>query len=106
MTAADLGTTTVTGTIDATGMNRRARVAVGLLFLTNGAIFANLLPRYPQIKSQLGLSNAALGTAIAAFPLGALIAGLAAGTLIHRFRSSRVGVVGTVLTASAILVAG
>lgn len=86
--------------------NRRARVAVALLFLTNGAVFANLLPRYPQIKAELGLSNAALGTAIAAFPLGALIAGLAAGSLIHRFRSSRVGVLGTVLTAIAILVAG
>jgi MFS family permease len=87
-------------------VNRRARVAVALLFLTNGAVFANLLPRYPQIKSDLGLSNAALGTAIAAFPLGALIAGLTAGSLIHRFRSSRVGVGGTLLTAVAILVAG
>jgi MFS family permease len=100
MTAAELQT-------DAeTRVNRRARVAVALLFLTNGAVFANLLPRYPQIKAELGLSNAALGTAIAAFPLGALIAGLTAGSLIHRYRSSRVGVVGTVLTAFAILAAG
>ena len=89
-----------------TEVNRRARIAVALLFLTNGAVFANLLPRYPQIKAELGLSNAALGTAIAAYPLGALIAGLAAGSLIHRFRSSRVGVLGTVLTAVAILIAG
>jgi MFS family permease len=87
-------------------VNRRARVAVALLFLTNGAVFANLLPRYPQIKADLGLSNAALGTAIAAFPLGALIAGLTAGSLIHRFRSSRVGVIGTLLTAVTILAAG
>jgi MFS family permease len=93
-----------TGTTAAIG-NRQARVAVALLFLTNGAVFANLLPRYPRIKAELGLSNAALGTAIAAFPLGALIAGLAAGSLIHRFRSSRVGVVGTLLTAIAILIA-
>ncbi|MEE6296207.1 MFS transporter [Georgenia wangjunii] len=76
------------------------------MFLTNGAIFANLLPRYPLIKDELDLSNAAIGTAIAAFPLGALIAGLAAGTLIQRFRSSRVAVAGTLLTAVAILVAG
>ncbi len=27
--------------------NRRARVAVAALFLTNGALFANLLPRFP-----------------------------------------------------------
>lgn len=86
--------------------SRRARVGVALMFLTNGAIFANMLPRYPQIKAELGLSNASLGTAIAAFPLGALLAGLAAGTLIHRFRSSRVGVVGTVLMAAMILLVG
>ena len=86
--------------------SRRARVAVAVLFLTNGAVFANLLPRYPQIKDELGLTNAALGTAIAAFPLGALIAGLAAGSLIHRFRSSRIAVLGTVLTSAALLVAG
>lgn len=85
---------------------RRARVAVAALFLTNGAVFASLLPRYPQIKAELGLSNAALGTAIAAFPLGALLAGLAGGALVNRFRSSRVAVAGTVVTAAAIVVAG
>ena len=82
---------------------RRARVGVALMFLTNGAIFTNLLPRYPEIKAELGLSNAALGAAIAAFPLGALLTGLAAGTLVRRLRSSRVGVVGTVSMAATIL---
>lgn len=63
------------------------------MFLTNGALFANLLPRYPEIKADLGLSNAAYGVAIAAFPVGALVAGLAAAPLIRRFRSARVAVV-------------
>ncbi|MGW6223635.1 MFS transporter, partial [Streptomyces olivaceus] len=31
--------------------DRRARVAVAVLFFTNGALFANLRPRYPQIKA-------------------------------------------------------
>jgi len=84
----------------------RARVAVALLFLTNGAIFANLLPRYPAIKEALGLSNAEFGIAVASFPLGALVAGLAAGALIRRFRSSRVAVAGTILTAVGVLAAG
>jgi len=84
----------------------RARVAVALLFLTNGAIFANLLPRYPAIKEALGLSNAEFGLAVASFPLGALVAGLAAGALIRRFRSSRVAVAGTILTAVGVLAAG
>lgn len=85
---------------------RRARAAVGVLFFTNGALFANLIPRYPAIKADLGLSNAEFGFAVAAFPLGALIAGLAAGMLIRRFRSSRVAVAGTVLTAVGLLLAG
>ena len=46
------------------------------------------------------------GLAIAAFPVGALLAGLAAGVLIRRFRSSRVAVVGTMLTALGVLAAG
>ncbi|MFD1825222.1 MULTISPECIES: MFS transporter [Mumia] len=77
---------------------RRARIAVAVLFLTNGAIFANVLPRYPGIKDDLDLTNASYGLAIAALPVGALVAGLAAGVLIRRFRSSRVTVVGTILT--------
>ena len=37
----------------AAAQNRRARIAVAALFLSNGAIFANLLPRYPEIKADL-----------------------------------------------------
>ncbi|MGB3374804.1 MAG: MFS transporter, partial [Microbacterium sp.] len=44
---------------------RRARAGVALLFLTNGALFANILPRYPEIKAALDLDAAAYGLAIA-----------------------------------------
>jgi MFS family permease len=84
---------------------RRARLAVAVLFLTNGALFANLLPRYPEIKDELGMSNAVYGLAVAAFPTGALLAGLAAGALIRRFGSARVAVAGTLLTGLGVLVA-
>lgn len=85
---------------------RHARLAVAALFLTNGALFANLLPRFPAIKASLELSNAEFGIAVAAFPLGALVAGLAAGALIRRFSSARVAVAGTVLTALGLVAAG
>lgn len=85
---------------------RRARLAVALLFLTNGALFSNLLPRYPAIKEALDLSNASFGLAVAAGPVGAIVAGLAASWLIRRFRSSRVAVLGTVVTAGVVLLAG
>ena len=71
---------------------RRARVAVSALFLVNGALMANVLPRLPAIKAQLDLTNAALGTAVAAMPVGGLLAGVAAGMLIVRFSSRRVTV--------------
>ncbi len=89
-----------------TTAERRARAAVASLFLTNGALFANLVPRYPQIKDDLGLGNAVYGLAVAAFPAGALLAGLAAGVLVRRFGSARVAVGATVLTAAAVLAAG
>ncbi len=82
---------------------RRARVAVAALFLTNGALFATIVPRYPQIKEQLDLGNALFGTALAAGPLGALIGGLFAAAAIRRFSSSRAGAAGIVLTAAAFL---
>ncbi|WP_226921391.1 MFS transporter [Georgenia subflava] len=82
---------------------RHARAAVAAVFLTNGALFANVIPRYPAIKAELELSNAAWGAALAAFPLGALIAGLFAATLITRLRSSRMAAVGIVALAVALL---
>lgn len=85
---------------------RRARVAVAVLFFTNGALFANILPRYPEIKDALDLSNAAFGAAVAAFPLGALVAGLSAGLLIRRFGSARVAIAATLVATTGFVTAG
>ncbi|WP_097985305.1 MFS transporter [Streptomyces sp. f150] len=85
---------------------RHARAAVAVLFFTNGALFANLLPRYPQIKEDLAIGNGAYGLAVAAFPAGAIAAGLAAGVLVRRMGSARVAVLGTLLTGAGILAAG
>ncbi|WP_062947028.1 MFS transporter [Brachybacterium sp. sponge] len=84
---------------------RRARLAVGALFLTNGALLANLLPRYPEVKAQLGMENSVYGLALAAFPAGAILAGLAAGALIRRIGSAALATLGTVLTATGLLAA-
>ncbi len=86
--------------------DRRARVAVAALFFSNGAVFANLLPRYPEIKTDLGLTNAEYGAVVAAFAAGALVAGLAAGAVIRRVGSARAAVFSTVAMAVLILAAG
>ncbi|MEU5851135.1 MFS transporter [Saccharopolyspora shandongensis] len=83
-----------------------ARLAVATLFLVNGASFASVVPRYPELKDALALSNAALGTAIAALPLGSLVAGLLAGPILARWRSSVVAVGCSVLLAADLVVIG
>ncbi|ACZ29265.1 major facilitator superfamily MFS_1 [Xylanimonas cellulosilytica DSM 15894] len=81
---------------------RRARVAVSAVFLVNAVLYANVVPRLPEVKADLGLSNAALGAAIAAMPLGALLAGLLAPALIQRFGSAGVASFGLVALAGAV----
>jgi MFS family permease len=84
---------------------RSARVAVAALFFTNGVLFANVVPRYPEIKDRLDLSNAALGSALAAFPFGALLAGLFAAAIIGRWRSARVASGGIALLSVSFVLA-
>jgi MFS family permease len=76
---------------------RRARVAVALCFFLNAVFYASLVPRLPEVKAELGLSNSSLGAALAAVPLGALVAGLFSAALIRRFTSARVATAGLVL---------
>ena len=69
---------------------RRARYAVGATFAINGLTFASLVPRYPEIVAELGLTNASFGAAVAAWPLGALLSGLLAGVAVTAWTSKRV----------------
>ncbi|MCI9889749.1 MFS transporter [Micrococcales bacterium 31B] len=87
-------------------MDRRARAAVSALFLTNGALYANILPRYPEIKTALGLDNTTYGLTVIAFPIGAILAGLAAAAVIRRLGSAKAAVFGTVFTSLGLLAAG
>ncbi|MEX1168932.1 MAG: MFS transporter [Chloroflexota bacterium] len=75
---------------------RRARGASAALFFANGALFANVVPRFPDVKDGLALSNTAFGTAIAGYGLGALVVGLAAGFLVSRWGSARIAPLSTV----------
>ncbi|HYO04351.1 MAG TPA: MFS transporter [Mycobacterium sp.] len=76
------------------------------MFLTNGAIFANLVPRFPELKTELALSNTAYGIVVAAFPVGALFAGLAAGAIVRRLTSARTALLCTTGIALLVFAAG
>jgi len=84
----------------------RARIAVSAMFLTNGAIFANLVPRFPELKTELALSNTSYGIVVAAFPIGALVAGIAAGAVIRRLTSARTTLLCTIGIALLVFAAG
>lgn len=81
---------------------RRARWAVGLLFFANGIILTTVLPRLPEIKTDLGLTNAALGLALAAAPVGSLTAVPLTGRLIARFGSAPVAAAAGLLLGAAV----
>ncbi|TAE51724.1 MAG: MFS transporter [Bacteroidetes bacterium] len=69
-------------------MNRvRNRVAVSLMFLANGFVYANWASRIPQIQHQFALDDRLLGFVLLAMSVGALIAMPFAGWVIVRFGS-------------------
>lgn len=51
---------------------RRARAGISLFFFTNGAIFAGILPRFPEVKSALGLTNTEFGVLVIVSAVGSM----------------------------------
>ncbi|NEK87452.1 MFS transporter [Blastococcus saxobsidens] len=80
---------------------RAARAAVGTWFFVNAVLYTNVLPRLPEIKDALDLSNASVGTALAAGPVGALLATLWSAPLIRRLGSGHLATYGLVVLAVA-----
>ncbi|MDT9592082.1 MFS transporter [Nocardioides zeae] len=85
---------------------RRARAGVSLMFFTNGVLFAALLPRYPEIKAALGLSNAGFGLAVVAFALGSITAAAVGAPIVRRYGARAVTAVGSAALAAVMTLAG
>ena len=87
----------------------RARAAVFAMFFTNGCLFANIVPRLPEIKQTFGLSDFAYGWVVILFTVGALLFGPFAGAMMRRL-TSRVtaatctAAIGVLLSAAAFAV--
>lgn len=76
------------------------------MFFTNGILFATLLPRYPEVKAALGLTNTAFGLAVIAFPMGAILAAGLSAPLMRRVGTRWVMSVGTPGIALMVYFAG
>lgn len=87
-------------------MSSFPRLGVSLMFLTNGLLFATLLPRYPELKDHFDLSATAFGLTVAAFPIGSVAAASLPAVLIRRFGAPTVAAASTVVLAVMIFLAG
>jgi predicted MFS family arabinose efflux permease len=68
----------------------RARYAIGVVFLVNGAVFGSWAPQIPLVQERLAVGPAVLGGALLAIAVGALVSMLLAGGVIARFGSAPV----------------
>lgn len=72
--------------------HRAALVAIGTLFFVNGASAASWLPRLPDVRDRLGVSESGLGLTLVGMGVGGLIVSLLSGVVVDRFGSRRVAV--------------
>jgi MFS family permease len=79
-----------------------ARRAVGAVFGVNGALYANWVPRIPEVQEALNLGPGALGAALLGTGAGALVGSILAGPIISRVGSRRATVVGAVAMCAAL----
>jgi len=76
---------------------RRTAAAIAAVFFVNGASLASWTARLPEVKAQLGVSDAALGLTLLGTGVGGLAASLASGRAVDRYGAGTV----TVVTSAA-----
>lgn len=79
--------------------DRKARIAVSLLFLANGLSLSVWLPRLAEIQASLNMSDATLGIVLACAAVGGLLFGPWAGVAAARWGSGRTAIVTLLLFA-------
>lgn len=80
-------------------------LGVALLFASNGIMLAGLLPWYPVLKSEWGLSGTVFGIVVACVSAGSLASANIPALAARRFGPSRAIIYGTLVMAIALLAA-
>ncbi|MCV7104048.1 MFS transporter [Mycobacterium palustre] len=74
---------------DPAGRLRRAKIGVTAAFIAHAVMFSSWAAHIPHVKAGLGLSDAALGSALFGAPLGSVLATLLAHRALPRWGSNR-----------------
>jgi MFS family permease len=87
-------------------VNRSHRIAVSVFFFIAGLVFSSWACRIPDIKMQMGLSDAGLGSVLFALPVG-LMAGLPlSGWLVSHIGSKRALLIAALMYPAALVMLG
>ena len=85
---------------------KNARNALWYLFFLMGIVSMAWVPRIPEIKHQLALSDGGLGVILLGSTVGALIGSQVGGRLTHTFGSQRIAAVGALFMPGGLFLMG
>ena len=66
---------------------------IGFLFFFFAVVIMSWVPRFPEVKANLGLSNGEFGTYLSLGSIGSIIAMLSSGHFVHKFGAKKVLVI-------------
>jgi MFS family permease len=75
---------------------------IGILFFLFAVQIMSWVPRFPEVKANLGLSNGEFGTYLSFGSVGAVLALLSSGHFVHKFGARKVLIISTVTMCLAI----
>jgi len=76
--------------------DRRALASVAVQFFVNGAAFASFVPRLPEIRDRVGISDGTVGLFLTIAGACGLLSSASVSTLIDRFGTRRIMIIGSV----------
>ncbi|MEL7209084.1 MAG: MFS transporter, partial [Actinomycetota bacterium] len=92
------------GRFDAT--DRRALRAVALQFFVNGALFASVMPRLPEIRDRVEVSITTIGVLLSLAGLSGLVGSAVVGSAIARFGTRTVIIFSATMMALSVALVG
>lgn len=87
-------------------IDRRALRSVAVQFFANGAVYATVIPRLPEIRDRVDISIGALGVVLTLGSVAGLVGSLLTGRVIAWLGSRRVMIFGSILSIGSLPLIG